>query len=264
MTDKALAATINFMRDRESGGVWSNEQADLVDQPLLARSVAIADGRAGHAARLDAEGFALVDHPLAQARWDERAWIDGPYVESCTALVARLTGAAEVVSYYPPLVRMADPAERERSGAAPPGTFVHLDNTRQSSARSLVRYLGEDLPRRYARWTIYNVWRVLTPPPQNTPLAICDRRTLDPGDLVEGATNLAGQLYPYWGAVYGEGQRWSYFPDMVPEEAIVFVSMDPFGESPGCLHTGFDVPRPEPAAAARVSVEARVVAFFDS
>jgi hypothetical protein len=68
---------------------------------------------------------------------------------------------------------------------------------------------------------------------------------------------------PYLSPLYSPDQRFSYFPNLVPDEAIVFMSVRVLGDGAiGCPHSAFDVPNPNPLAPPRESVEGRVVALL--
>ncbi len=69
-----------------------------------------------------------------------------------------------------------------------PARFTHVDYTRMSAPNLLRSRLAaagiHDLPR--GRFAGYNIWRVLTPHPQDVPLGVCDARSVASGDLVPG------------------------------------------------------------------------------
>jgi hypothetical protein len=115
----------------------------------------------------------------------------------------------------------------------------------------------------------YNVWRVLSPPPQDVPLAVCDARTLARKDLVPAEGSYEECDPPWWNmecylARYNPEHRWIYFRDMRPEEVLVFRTFD-FGPGwrAGVAHSAFDDPTCPPGVPARTSIEARAIALFD-
>ena len=87
-----------------------------------------------------------------------------------------LSGADLVVVNSPGLLRFSE--KSAQSGA--------LDNSRPAALRTstsatppLPRSLSAPRPpgRTPARFVHFNVWRALSPPPQDVPLAVCDART---------------------------------------------------------------------------------------
>ena len=264
--DGALVATLNFARDRADGGVWSNTDPASASVRAGGRRVAIGDASGlAPAASLEREGFALVDRPFADAKWDDADWIDRVYVPDCMAMVQAMTGADHVGVIHPGVLhRRADPA-RNDALHVPPARFVHFDQSAASIAPYLARAAGDDWRDRFRTVRGYNIWRCVSPPPQNTPLALCDQRTFDRADMVIGHLVEPGLDHPieYVTALHDPAQRWWCFPDAGAEQVIVFKGFDIDPAQPmGCLHSAFDHPAPEPHAPVRESVENRVLAFF--
>jgi len=264
-SDRATIISLNFALSGNHDSIWSNENAAIIDQHLDPRTVEVRDARLGPPTSLQDEGFVITKEPLLDAKWNDSLWIQGVYLPSCQALVERLTGAELVLPYTGVLVRTAGAAERERLKAAPPARFVHIDQTPES-AEPFVNSVAGGIDRsRYKGVVIYNVWRSISRPPQNTPLALCDKRTIKREMLVTGRTVSARfpEGVPYVSSLFSSDYRWHYFPDVEPEEVIVFKSVDVAGRGEiGCLHSAFDVPEPIPGAPPRCSAETRVLALF--
>jgi hypothetical protein len=264
-SDRATQIALNFALSGNHDNVWSNENAEIIDQHLDRRMVEVRDARLGPPTSLRDEGFVIAKEPLLDAKWNDSLWIQDAYLPNCQALVERLTGAELVLPYSGVLVRMAEAEERERLNAAPPARFVHIDQTPES-AEQFVNSVAAGIDRsRFKRVVIYNVWRSISPPPQNTPLALCDKRTVKREMLMTGRTVSARfpEGVPYVSSLFSSDYRWYYFSNVEPEEVIVFKSVDVAGRGEiGCLHSAFDVPEPVPGARPRCSAEARVLAFF--
>jgi hypothetical protein len=119
----------------------------------------------------------------------------------------------------------------------------------------------------YARAAHYNVWRVLSPPPQDVPLAICDARTVSGGELVlaDAIFDSPGGDWSFEGYVvaHDPAHRWFWFPDMSPREAIIFKTHDSHKGVARCVpHVAFDDPDCPDDAKPRVSVEIRAIAYW--
>ena len=77
----------------------------------------------------------------------------------------------------------------------------------------------------------YNVWRVLTPPPQDVPLAVCEARSVAAEDFIS-----ADAIFDKDGAIafsfealllrYNPKQRWAHFSNMRTDEALMFKTHD--------------------------------------
>jgi hypothetical protein len=119
--------------------------------------------------------------------------------------------------------------------------------------------------RRYAH---YNVWRVLTPPPQDIPLAVCDARSVSTSDLVDADLITDTPGTPESSIVlvllrYSPCHRWSYFSNMDRDEVLVFKSYDSDPDQPRQVpHSAFKNPACPPGIAPRASIEMRATAFW--
>lgn len=262
-----VRAALNFAADRTDGGIWSNLMRHLITQTLERREIDIRDARrlAGGGPSLENEGFVLSRTPAPEgADFTDKAWVAEAYAPQCLKLVQDLTGAAHVAPFYGGGVLIRDTGNAE---AAPAAEFVHLDQTRKSIRPFLEQAADAAVRERWKRVKVFNVWRPLTPPPQDVPLALCDQRTLDPGDWVVGRTvepNFPDGV-PYVSSVFNPDQRWFYLSDLTPDDVVVFKGYDSDPDAPfGCLHGAFKQPVTATGATPRASAEARVFAFFDA
>ncbi len=261
-----VTAALNFAANRTDLGEWSNTDPARTRQNLLAVDVEIRNGRTQDPApSLAREGLTIAEHALDAPDWFDNAWITGQYLPSCEALVQSLTGATACASIFVPLQRRVDFGEQP--GSIPAAHFVHLDNTRDSAlpwAEPIAQELGLSLERA----VIYNVWKSTTPPPQDCPLAVADLRSIPEGDHVDGAVvEELGErtiVSPYVGLLHSDEQVYYYFPNVQPDESLVFLGLnfDP-AQKLGCAHAAFRYPEPVAASVARRSIETRVLAFFD-
>src|SRR5690606_19402408 len=119
----------------------------------------------------------------------------------------------------------------------------------------------------FSRYVLYQSWRPLSPPPQDFPLAVCDARTVSTSDIVPIEYHLRTEkeevTYRTQGSRYSERHRWWWFPDMTPDEMIVFIGFDSaHPDDPATLHVAFeDTSATDPVP--RSSMESRFFALFD-
>jgi len=153
---------------------------------------------------------------------------------------------------------------------AKPARYPHADNT-DSSAQGLMGMIAafvEDLdPESYSRWALYNMWRAVTPPPQDFPLAVCDARTVNPDDEVTVTAitkeRMGEIIHDTTGYLFSSSHRWHYYPDMTRDEVLVFKAHDSDSQrSRRVPHTAFTDPTCPPGAPTRASVEMRGLALF--
>lgn len=230
----------------------------------------------GTATSLDVEGFELVRHVSALDDFhaiEEDADVDARYLGEMEAFVAALTGADRVVMLGPGKKRYGETATDRLAGLAnaKPARYVHGDVTDASGpdlAEGMVRGTpGIDLDE-LSRWAMYNVWRAITPPPQDFPLAVCDARTIAPGDelTVTAITEMRGfgeLAFPTAGYLPNPAHRWCWFRDMTPEEVLVFKTHDTDpARAHRVAHTAFTDPTCPPEVPTRASVEIRALALF--
>ena len=218
--------------------------------------------------RLDREGFALVNHVSAVSDFRDAAEVARVYGGEIRALLLALSGADEVVMTSPGILRFAE--RSTLSGAldnSRPARFAHIDisdgTAAQFSARTNPR--PDAVPVRACH---FNVWRVITPPPQDTPLALCDARSVAPRDLILADAVFDSPGKPEWSfeglVIAGNpAHRWVYWSGMTRDEAIVFVTND---SAPGLPHhvphVAFDEPACPPEADPRGSIEVRGIAYW--
>jgi hypothetical protein len=214
---------------------------------------------------LDETGFTLLRWPTAVTDFIDTQAISDRYISECRLLIRQLTGCDDTFSAGPIHCRfdgIDDPKDRYDGK---PAHYVHADYSPAS-----VEMAAQILPQSISacsRKAIYNIWRVLTSPPQSRPLAVCDTTSLRPGDAEESKVILS---YPDGRDVFFFTQlfyprprhRWYYFSNMWPEEVLVFKSFDSdLGRARYVPHCAFVDPT-QPNGAARVSVEARIWATF--
>lgn len=230
----------------------------------------------GQETSLDREGFVLVQHRTAVAdleQIEEDPAVDQRYIEEMSGLLAEITGAARVVMLGGGKKRYGESAKEKLAPLknAKPARYVHADVTDASGpaqAEGLAGFVpGLDLAS-FDRWALFNMWRSITPPPQDIPLAVCDARTIAPGDAVPviAVTEIRGFgdfEFETSGYLFNPGHRWCYFRDMAPDEVLVFKTHDSDpSRAHRVAHSAFDDPSCPPGVPTRVSVEMRALALF--
>jgi hypothetical protein len=216
---------------------------------------------------LDAVGFKLLTHRSAvKDFWDEEE-IKRVYYPESVELLKRVTGATEV-RVFDHTLRRRVPGKNDRSTGIPrqPANLVHVDQTATSGADRLrVAYPDEadELLRR--RVAIVNLWRPITSPVLDAPLAMCDARSVTPNDLVASELVYRDRRGETYNLVYNPGQRWFYAPEMRADEVLLlkcFDSRDDGAVSRFAPHTAFTDPTAPQDAPPRESIELRTFLIF--
>lgn len=236
---------------------------------VVPRAVPIEDlRRRATAPSLDAEGFRIVGHASRVGDFRNREEIERVHHAEIRELLSEVTGADHVALAGAGILRFGE--RSPDSGAldnSRPARFVHIDVSDSSVGKMYAR-TQPDNGRRVRRAALYNVWRVLTPPPQDVALAVCDARSLCEEDLI-----LADAIFDRDGAVvftleswllrHNPNQRWAHYSNMHSGEALVFKTHDTDPDVAHCVpHGAFDNEACPVDAMPRVSIEMRGCAFW--
>ncbi|MGW1783990.1 CmcJ/NvfI family oxidoreductase [Streptomyces sp. NPDC002143] len=221
---------------------------------------------------LDVHGFKLVRHTSSIATTGTLTQLEDVYLDEMASFVKELVGAREVRPQRSGmLVRNSERVQKEKeNGILPPARFAHMDYTERSKESFLQLSVEDDGPiAPYDRLAIYQTWRVISPPPQDTLLAVADTRTIADSDVFVMDSVLGPEEFPSCFfesrlSLPNEAHKWYYFPDMRTDEVLVFKGYD--SDPDRCedvMHTAFDNPEAPADAPPRESIEARFLAFFD-
>ncbi len=214
---------------------------------------------------LDREGFAFVRHASAVGDfWDEDE-VRRVYYAEAERLIREATGADRVFVFDHTLRRRVPEAE-DRAADLPrqPATRVHVDQTLKSGpqrVRDLLPDEAETLLR--GRVQIINLWRPIVGPLWDSPLALCDARTVDVEDLVASDLVFPDRVGETYAVTYNPAQQWSYIPGMTPDEALLIKCYDSAadGRARFAPHTAFTDPNAPGDAPPRQSIELRTLVF---
>ena len=230
---------------------------ELKTMPLL-------NGRAlGERLSLDEQGFVFVEHKTKVNDFFDENKLKTIYYPEIEQLIRSQSGASRVVIFDHAL-RSGDTAEREEKLVRNPVLQAHNDYTEWSGPNRLREILPDEadelLKRRFA---IIQVWRAINRPIQSNPLALADARSIAFEDLMVAERRYPHRVGQTYRLKFNPQHRWIYFPEMRPDEAIVFKVYDSDKERARfTAHTSFDDPATPAGAPPRQSIEMRAFAFF--
>lgn len=263
---RSVEGVVNYlgaMSERPRYHACDQARDNLVLDP---RSVPIEDKR-GAETTLDREGFVLAPHRSAVVDFRDDAAVAQIHPAEIEELLLRETGADRVVVTGKGILRFAE--RSPLSGAlfnSRPARFIHIDISDPTARMFAERSQPEGAtPRRFAH---YNVWRVLSDPPQDVPLAVCDARTLLEDDLATADAVFDAPGAAEWSFEglllrHSERHRWNYFSGMTRDEALIFKTNDSDpGKAHHVPHSAFDDPSCPPDVAPRASIEMRAIAYW--
>ena len=240
--------------------------------------VVIRNARLAGPFTLDEHGFFLGSHHTDITDWERNYGPETPYAAEVCDVAKRLCGADLVV----PMGGMVRDSRMTSATVQPPAAEAHVDFTQRCAERiagAIYRKARPEGPG-YRRFIAFSLWRALSPPPQNMPLALCEGRSvrddegthntkvdvaeIPEGDAlfapIEGEENMAAATIFH----HSPDHRWWYYPDMTPDEVIFIKFYDSDHRTAWrCPHTAFrDTSRPD--ARERRSIEFRAIAYFSS
>jgi len=110
-----------------------------------------------------------------------------------------------------------------------------------------------------------NLWRPIRGPLQDSPLALCDARTIAPGDLVGQDLIYRDRVGEIYCLTHNPAHRWLYAPDMSRDEVLLLKCYDSLrdGRARFMPHTSFQDPKAPADMNPRESIELRTLVFFD-
>jgi len=240
--------------------------------------VTIHNARLAPPFTLDEHGFCLARHRTAIGDWKNQYAPDSAYAAEVAEVAKSLTGADVVIA----LGGMMRDSAATSPTVQPPAAEAHVDFTERCAERRAGALYCQVHPEGsgYRRFIGFSLWRVLSAPPQDMPLALCEGRSvrndegthntkvdvseIPTGDALYAAIEGEEDMVAATIFHYSPEHRWWYFPDMQPEE-VIFIKLYDSDHSKAwrCPHTAFrDSTRPD--ARPRRSMEFRAMAYFSN
>jgi hypothetical protein len=242
----------------------NDSSRDLLE--IVPVGMEIVDAR-GLGTTLDGNGFTLCEHRSSVADFTDRNAVEAIHRREIVELVGSLSGAESVLVTSPGVLRFSERSGKSgRLDNSRPARFAHVDVSDSTAASFAARVYPEG--RRVRRFAHYNVWRVISEPPQDVPLAVCDAGSVRAADLILADAVFDTPDKPEWSfegivVAHDPGHRWHWFSDMDRNEAIVFKTHDSDPTRAHCVpHVAFDNPLADPDAAPRASIEMRAIALW--
>jgi hypothetical protein len=246
-----------------------NSSRDVITRDR--RKIRIEDARLrAQQPSLAREGFALFRHKSTVSDFSNQEEVARIYPREIERLLVDLSGADQVVIFGRGVLRFNehDLPESSRFHVLRPARFIHADISDSTVPALKESWRPTENGRSVRRFAHYNVWRVLTPPPQDIPLAVCDARSISTSDLVDADAITDTPGVPESSIVlvllrYSPCHRWWYFSNMNREEVLIFKSYDSDPDQPCQVpHSAFKNPACPPGIASRASIEMRATAFW--
>ena len=271
--DPSQAAHMGDVRALARFGIGDGVRRRFGQAPVDERLVTFHDMRgAADQPTLEREGFMLAEHSTSVCDFEDADEVATVYLPEIRDLIRRLTGAGHVFMQHNWVLRAEtkdfsgkDVAGGKHVSTMKTGGFVHLDYTAEAAeqwARHSLAHAGVT-ERPAGRLLVLTAWRGISPPPQDKPLALLDRRTIDPGSFILEDIVAPTASFTGYQIEHRPEQRFCWWSDMTRDEVILFVQHeDGAGPASGAPHTAFDNPACAAGAPARHSIEVRAYAFL--
>jgi hypothetical protein len=255
----------DYAYEPPNGEPWQNYESEV-------RITRIADARSlASRTSLDAEGFELRDAPTALVNFFDEEAITTAYYGEARELALAATGGTRAYVF--------DHLVRKRESGRAPLTFGRSGNGKKPSANGRIHNdYTEDSGRRrlelvlqdtravaaVERYSIVNIWRSIKGPILDTPLAVCDARTVSARDLVCSEVRYPTRTGEIYLVRHARRHAWLYFSNMERHEALIFKQYDSqvSGISRFVPHAAFDLPHTPPDAPLRESIEIRCLVTY--
>jgi hypothetical protein len=209
-------------------------------------------------------GFRLLGFPTRVSDFLDADQVGSVYQVEVEGFLRSVTGC-DRVHVFDHTVRASDPDLREVKQVREPASLVHNDYTSRSGFVCLRESLPEEAESLMReRFQIVNIWRPLVDPVEDHPLALCDARSLEPSDLVDAERRAPNHVGEIQLALHRPEQRWYYYPQMRPDEVLLFKTFDSIdgGGHPCSIHSAIRLPDAPVDARPRESIETRAFLFF--
>lgn len=229
------------------------------------REVAIRNGRPD-AARfsLEQDGFEFLRQATAVRDFFDPDEVENVYYPEAEALIKRVTGAGRVILFDRTL-RSGDETEQESRQLREPVLAVHNDYTERSApqrVRDLLPDEAEELLQH--RFQIVQAWRPIDVPARRSPLALCNAGSIRDEDLLLTELHYEHRVGEIYHLAHNPDHQWVYFPDMQPDEVLVFKVYDSDRQARArfTAHGAFEDPAAPADAPPRKSIEVRSLVFY--
>ncbi|KAF8220378.1 hypothetical protein L208DRAFT_1462693 [Tricholoma matsutake] len=218
---------------------------------------------------LDTAGFQLWNRPSKHKAFTDDAEVEREYYPESIEFIKEVTGASRVVLFDHTIRRRRAGEIDDAPDRRQPVANAHVDQTTVSAIARVHRHLpAEDVPELLKRrFQLINLWRPISLPAIDWPLAFCDYKSVDPeNDLFPVSLVYPDREGETMGVDYNPNQKWKYFHGMTPDEFVLIKCFDSIQDGSVAVftpHTAFKDPLTPAGTPPRESIEVRALVFYD-
>ncbi|KZS94211.1 hypothetical protein SISNIDRAFT_485132 [Sistotremastrum niveocremeum HHB9708] len=273
----AVSTTLNYFTTPTLDGLkpWSktlpNPETGKRESNWTSQNyeVKITNVRGDEDTGLDVSGFEFFNEPTQLKDFNDEEKIKETYYAEAISIIKKHTGATRVV-IFDHTIRRHDPnANGDHPSNRQPARLVHVDQSAPAAVARVHRHLPpEDVPGLLSkRFQIINLWRPISHPADESPLALCDFRSIDKGeDLVPHTLRYPDRDGETYTVKYNPNHKWKYLKGMKPDEGVLIKCFDSINDGSVAEltpHTAFIDPTTPKDAPLRQSIELRTLVFYD-
>jgi len=217
----------------------------------------------------DNSGFQFIKHTSAHLKFTDNEEIKREYYPESIELLKKLTGANRVIVFDHTIRRHRPGQEDDSEDKRQPVPRVHVDQTPESATRRVHMHASAEIAPELLkdRFQIINLWRPITHPAIDFPLAVCDFRSINwENDLVPTTLKFRDRDGETFSVKYSRAHKWKYLRGMTLDEAVLIKCFDSKMDGSVAIltpHTAFVDPTTPKDAPLRESIELRALVFYD-
>lgn len=216
---------------------------------------------------LDNSGFKYIKHTSVLKKFDNDEEIQRIYYPESIEVLKKYTGATRVV-IFDHTVRHHTLDGKDELSSRQPVLRAHVDQSPEAAKNRVIRHipeLADELLKH--RYQIVNLWRPISHPAIESPLALCDYRSVDwDHDLVPTTLRYPDRDGETLSVTFNPAHKWKYLRGMTPDEAVLIKCSESRvvdGVARLTPHTAFVDPTTPKDAPLRESIELRALVFYD-
>ncbi|KAK0649216.1 hypothetical protein B0T16DRAFT_349843 [Cercophora newfieldiana] len=218
---------------------------------------------------LDEHGFAFFPmnaERLPAWKFSNPRFVNEQYLPQCVSLIKKALPGADRVHFFGWRLRSSDPlssGSNINGRTVKPAPVPHVDQT-PGAVHDLVAerfpHEAEELFRGRVRTVI--IWRPISGPVEDWPLAVTEASSVLPSSLVEVSRIRPGYCGDVLYMLPQEGVKWHYLSKQRSDEALVMKIFDTReGVAGYCAHASFKLKNATVNAPPRESIEVRAMVF---
>jgi|TARA_Y100000814_G_C12357756_1_gene408576 hypothetical protein len=246
---------------------WPEKEHEAQPPTYESHRCLIKDGRPKVAElALETYGFKFMKHESRVDDFYNTNQVSKIYDDEVGSIIKSELEASRVIVFDHTFRTVNKKVSTEKNTRAPVKA-VHNDYTDRSARQRVQDLLSKNDADKVLknRFAIVQTWRPINHPVISEPLAMCDGRTIPDSGFVPLQRRYKHRTAETYHISYDPKHHWYYFPEMTPDELIMFKVFDSRpenNETAFSAHSAFDLSTANKNKPVRESVESRALVIF--